>query len=488
MRRQWPLTKSKIISFLQCPKWLWLEVHKPNEKDETEEMQARFLVGHHVGDIARTQYPKGVLIEHPDNFNAAIAATQAAMSSRIPVFEAAFQHDNVRVRTDLILPKPRSWHTAEVKSAGEVKDHHLNDLAVQTSVLKNAGIRVSRSTIRHINKQFVYPGGGNYRGLLTDAEADREVKELLPEVRGWVAAARKTLSGREPGIEMGKHCNDPWACPFQGYCTKLAGTGPAYPVDLLPRGRSLVEKLKSEGYDDLREVPADRMTTDLFRRIHAATKTGKPYVDREGAHRAMSSWKYPRAYLDFETIGFAVPIWEGTRPFQQIPFQWSCHIERPDGAVTHREFLDLSGNNPARACAEKLVKGLRGCRMIIAHHAGVERNIMRGLAATFPDLRAPLLRLAEVVVDLLPVVKEHYYHRDMLGSYSIKAILPALAPRFSYDNLDEVTDGLAAQRAYAEAIHPATPDSRKVELERKLRRYCALDSEGMIAVARRLTK
>lgn len=488
MNRRRMLTKSKIISFLQCPKWLWLEVHKRNEKDVTEDTQARFLVGHRVGDIARRQYPQGVLVEHPDNFNAAVAATQEVMSSRVPVFEAAFQHDSVRVRTDLLLPRARSWHTAEVKSSGEVKDHHLSDLAVQTAVLKNAGIRVSRSTIRHINKEFVYPGGENYRGLLTDAQTNKEVKELVPEVQGWVADARKTLSGREPEREMGKHCNDPWACRFQGYCTKLAGRGPAYPVNLLPRGAKLIERLKSEGYIDLRDVPAERMTTDLYRRIHKATKSGKPYLDREGAHKAISKWKYPRAYLDFETIGFAVPIWEGTRPFQQIPFQWSCHIEQGDGTVSHREFLDLSGNDPARACAGKLVKDLRGCKTIIAHHAGTERGIMKGLAAAFSDLRAPLLRLAEVIVDLLPVVKEHYYHRDMLGSYSIKAVLPAVAPRFSYDDLDEVADGLAAQRAYAEAIHPATPENRKADLESKLRRYCAVDSGGMVAVARGLTK
>jgi hypothetical protein len=228
MNTVWPLSKSKIMIHQQCPRWLWLETHKPDQEEVSDETQAAFTVGNTVGELARKEYGDGVLIDHGWDFTAAKASTQETMSQRVPIFEAALEHKQVRIRSDLLLPLPRSWHLAEVKSAGGVKDYHLNDLAVQASVLKDAGVRVSRSSVRHVNKEFVYRGGGNYRGLLMDADTTVDVKALSAEVPAWVAAARCTLNEPEPETEMGSQCGHPWTCPFQAYCQKKAGPQPGF--------------------------------------------------------------------------------------------------------------------------------------------------------------------------------------------------------------------------------------------------------------------
>ena len=488
MKKTIGLSKSKINAFLQCPKRLWLEVHKHKLLEVTEATKFAFAVGHHVGDLARAQYPKGILVGHDDKLSAALSQTKQLTMSWIqtPIFEATFQHRSVLIRADLLLPWGGAWHMAEVKSSVEPKPYHLNDLAVQSWVATKAGIAVARATVRHINSSFIYPGGGNYRGLFVDASVREELRELIPQVPTWVRSARTTLSGKEPKRDIGEHCDAPFACPFKTYCRKLAGPQPRYPVGLLPgpKGKRLARALSADGIWDLKKAPADRIDGEQLARIHEATVTGRAFRDAVGARKIIAGWKYPRAYLDFETIGFAVPIWKGMKPYQQVPFQWSCHIERKDGAVEHREFLDLSGQDPSRACAEQLVRDLSACKTIVAYHASTEVGVIKRLAERYPDLRHQLNGMAACVRDLLPVVKEHYYHRDMKGSYSIKDVLPTVAPGMDYGGLGEVQDGMAAQRAYAEAIRQSTAASRKSDVDNSLRNYCALDSDAMIVVAR----
>lgn len=243
MTKPYRLSKSRIAAFLQCPKRLWLEVHRPELREETLTVQAAFAVGHRVGDLARAEYPGGVLVLHDENLRAALEETGDlfARHGRLPVFEATFQHAGVLVRADVMIPLRRGWHMAELKSAGEAKPYHPNDLAVQTWVARGAGVRVGGATVCHIDKSFVYPGGDDYRGLLVDAEVGDELQERLPEVPKWVERARSTLGKREPRREMGAHCDDPFARPFKVHCESLAGPRPEYPVELLsgPGGKKL---------------------------------------------------------------------------------------------------------------------------------------------------------------------------------------------------------------------------------------------------------
>jgi len=424
------LSKSRLNSFRQCPKRLWLEVHKPELRLESPDMQARFATGHQVGEIAQRDYPDGLLIAPNNNLRQALAETQAALPQHRPLFEATFEHEAVLIRADLLLPDGAGWHMAEVKSTTSAKDYHYGDVATQVWVAQSRGVAIHHATVRHIDNRFVLQAMGNYTGLLMDTDADAQVKKLLPALPQIVLQARSTLEGAEPDCATGEHCNIPFECPFQGYCTKGFPPGPAYPVTLLPgnAGKTLARALMAEGFGDLQKVPASRISNALLQRIHNATVDGAAYRDTAGAKQAMEAWPWPRYFLDFETIAHAVPVWLGTRPYQQVPFQFSCHTVGKDGSSEHSMFLDLTGSNPSRVCAEELLACIGQTGAIVAYNASFERACIRGLARQFDDLAPELLAMEPRIVDLLPVVKAHYYHRDMQGSFSIKAVLPTLVP------------------------------------------------------------
>ena len=202
----------------------------------------------------------------------------------------------------------------------------------------------------------------------------------------------------------------------------------------------------------------------------------------DGARSAMAQWGWPRAWLDFETINPAIPRWLGTRPYQQVPFQFSLHLEQSDGTITHHEFLDTSGADPRRRCAEALVAMIPEDATIVAYFASFERGVLRDLANRFPDLAERLTAMANATEDLLPVARACWYHRDQRGSWSIKAVLPTIAA-LDYDAL-EVKHGGMAQDAWIEAVDPSTDPLRKWALEEGLRAYCQQDTWAMVLLAR----
>ena len=491
MPKRFFLTKSRLTAYHQCKRRLWLEVHRRDLLKESVAIQRKFAIGPEVGELARAQYPNGVLIGYHGASHRALSETTETLAARPkrPVFEAAALHDDVLVRADLLLPVRGGFHMAEVKSSTKVKPYHLNDVAVQTWVMRKSGLPLKSVEVRHINSQYVYPGNNDYRGIFTSGDVGADVEKLQSEVPRWISDARAALERSEPDVATGKHCDDPFECPFKEHCSSLEDPGPDYPVSLLPgaKGAKVAAKLAGLGLSDLCKVPPSRITGDeRLRRIHTATRSGKPYLSR-AARKLVNAWPYPRYYLDFETINFAVPRWAGTRPYQQIPFQWSCHIENKNGQLDHKEFLDVSGDDPMRSCAESLVASLGAEGPIIAYAAGFERGVVERLANQFHDLRKPLTSIANRIVDLLPVVRDHYYHRDMKGSYSIKAVLPTIAPELVYSSLGEVQDGGGAQDAYLEAIHPQTSSDRRRTLRQDLLDYCERDTLAMIRVAKALS-
>jgi len=491
MPKRYFLSKSKLNAYHQCAKRLWLEVHRKDLIEISPATQRKFDVGHQVGDIARAEYPDGILIGHDTQLGEALKQTQAVLAAtpRRPVFEATARHGDVLVRADLMIPTAGGFHMAEVKSSGEVKPYHLIDVTVQAWVMRSAGIPVESVEVRHIDSQYVYPGNWDYRGLLTSGDVEADVERLQPDVPKWIKDSQAILNRPDPDVPMGKHCDDPYTCPFKAHCASLAGPVPEFPVTLLPntKGKNLAAQLEADGYVDLRKVPAARIGDDAkLRRIHSATTTGKPYID-PAAREVLAAWPHPRHYLDFETMNFTVPRWPGTRPFQQVPFQWSCHTEDAKGGLTHADFLDLSGNDPTRGCAESLVAKIGKTGAVVTYNASFENGVIKRLAERHPDLAEPLTSIAARIVDLWPVVKDHYYHRDMLGSYSLKDVLPTIAPELAHSTLGEVQEGGGAQEAYLEAIDPGTTEARRDELRQGLFDYCKRDTLGMIRVARALS-
>lgn len=392
------------------------------------------------------------------------------------------------VRVDLMLPDGDGWHVAEVKNTTGVKHYHRGDLATQLWVIRGVGIQVTRASIRHIDRAFVLTCAGDYAGLFTDTNIGDDLAELIDGRGAIVAEARTVLDGGEPTREIGAHCDTPFSCSFKPWCGRDLPPPPAWPVSLLPdaAGKRLAADLAARGIIDVTKAPADLMISPKLARIHAATVSGAPYHDLAGIIAETAGWTWPRIFLDFETIQFAIPRWLGTRPFEQIPFQYSAHVEDADGLVRHHAFLSTDGTDPRRLCAEHLAV-LPATGAVIAWNASFERSCLLGLAARVPKLAGPLTSLTGRLVDLLPIARRHYYHRDMRGSWSIKAVLPTLGVP-GYDALGEVRSGTDAQAGYIEAIDPATTAERHADLRTALLAYCARDTEAMMIVLDRLTR
>lgn len=483
--RTYGLSKSRITAFEQCPRRLWLGVHRPELGEQDEGAQGRFDTGHKVGAVACALHPDGVMIEAEPDLAAALAQTERLLAGGHPgpLFEATFQHDGVLVRADILERDGADhWRLAEVKSSTRAKDYHLGDIATQVWVMEQQGITLSGAAVRHIDKDFVLERQGDYAGLFADDDLLAPAREIAATRPGVVAEARAVLAGEEPQRAPGAHCDDPFPCEFAAHCARGLPEGPEWPVTILPNGGW--KKWAKQGVTDLFALDETTMAKPREAMIVAATRSGHPFHDAAGARAAMAEWACPRAWLDFETIASAVPLWLGTKPYQQVPFQFSLHLEQADGTITHHEFLRCDGSDPRGPCAQALADAIPPGATVIAYNAGFERAVLRALADQVPQHGAPLLAMAERTVDLLQVAKANWYHRDQRGSWSIKAVLPTVAD-LDYAGL-EVKDGGMAQDSFLEAVDPATTTDRRWVLEEALKAYCMRDTWAMVALARRL--
>lgn len=481
------LSKSRIMAGLQCRKRLWLQVHRPELVQYSAAQQRAFRGGDLIGEIARAMFPGGILIGdtgaaglRAGELRQAEAETRRRLrgSSDVTLFEATFTHQGTLVRADVLERHAGVSRMIEVKSSTRVKEPHILDAAIQTLILRGSGVPLERVALMIVDRDFVYAGDGLYDGLLTTTDVTQQVEALLPSLPARVEALRQMLAGPEPQILVGPACADPYDCPLLEYCC----SGVAYHVALLPHGLPLAETLQWEGFLDVREIPEGRLTHPEHVRIWRSCKEGAPETDAELAS-FLRALPYPRYYLDFETVSPAVPIWPGTRPYDAVPYQFSVHVEHEDGRLEHREFLDLSGADPRRACARALLGALDTQGPVLTY-TSYETSRLRDLCRVCADERAGLERIVERVVDLYPVVRAYYYHPDMRGSWSLKAVLPTVAPDLHYGDLLGVHDGSEAEEAFLEAIGPVTGEARRAQLREQLLRYCERDTLAMTRLVR----
>ena len=353
--------------------------------------------------------------------------------------------------------------------------------------MRNVGLNIKSISLGHIDKQFVYQGDGDYADLLIAEDITDEAIELEAQVVALIADARVAAGGYMPDLPVGAHCSKPYDCQFFGYCWPVDAE---YPVMGLGGGKAKLATWVEAGCRDIRDVDIESITSPGQHRIHRISCSGEAEV-LDGARMELEALAYPRYYLDFETIGPAVPIWKGTRPYKAIAIQWSCHIDDgPTGnsseSLRHEEFLDLSGEPPMRPLAERMIECLGESGPILMYTT-YEKTVITEFMTMFPDLADPLEKIIDRLVDLHPIVKEHYYHPNMLGSWSIKAVSPAIAPHMNYANLEGINEGMGASDGYLEAIDPNTSVERKAELEEQLLRYCKFDTEAMVEIVRFFT-
>ncbi|MGZ9000931.1 MAG: DUF2779 domain-containing protein [Methylophilus sp.] len=419
-----------------------------------------------------------------EGFNRAFERSAELLHTTQPIFEAGFSAGGALAFADVMLPDDKDgtqvWHMVEVKSATSVKDYHRDDVAVQAFVAQSAGVQLESIALAHIDSSWVYPGGEDYQGLLKENDLTAEAFSRTEEVKGWIAHAQSIVGeSTEPSIAIGEHCDMPFACGFYDYCSRDEPK-PEYPVNWLPRFSSAkARELAGQGINDLRYIPDD-LLNDKQQRVKDHTMANTAFFDVSGAAADLAGYQLPAYFLDFETIQFAVPIWKGTRPYQQITFQFSLHIISATGALEHTEFLDISGNNPSESFVHALIAACGDQGPVFVYSAGFETSRIRELAERYPLLSDQLLAINARVVDLLPIARERYYHPSQQGSWSIKKVLPAVVPELRYDALNGVQNGGMAMSAFLESIHSSTNINRKAEIEQQLLAYCKLDTYAMV--------
>lgn len=480
--RPYRLSKSRIIAGLQCPKRLFLSVHKPDILESSDTGAHAFNIGYEVHDAFRSLCADAVLVGHDDDLSAALSETHDILSQRTarPILEATLCHGGVLVRIDCLARESQGYVLTEVKSSTSVKDYHLKDSAVQAFVATGVGLPLARTVLAHIDSSFVYPGGGKYEGLFQLEDVTGQVAELMRQVPSWIDRFQTMLRGAEPAVQPGRHCFDPFECPYYSHC--VPEVGPEFPVEILPWTSAIETQLIAEGYTDLRQVPGDRLTDHKLQRVWRATVEGRPYTD-PALGIVLSEMSWPRAYLDFETIQFPVPRWAGTRPYQQLPFQFSCHVEHSNDRLDHYPFLDISGDPPFLRLVEVLLEATSIPGPIVTY-GHFEKMVIGILAELVPGYSGHLMALRERIVDLLPLLRKHYYHPAMKGSWSIKAVLPTVVPELDYCHLGDVRDGGGAQAAYLECIDKGVDPIRRAKLEKDMLDYCGLDSLAMVELVR----
>lgn len=510
------ITKSHVQSYLQCPRRLWLEIHQPDE-DVAKDVQAqrRARDGDEVGSKARAAVGPDVIWPASNDDKALackMALAQLAAHPKLAAVEVPLTSGDFYARTDAMIPafsghyvlqetKASSFPVRDDKvTPAKPESHHVDDIAIQSWVMAEAGVAMERAELNLLDNQWRYPGGGDYSGLFRQMDVTDLVLTKMPHVKDWVDGARTTIALEQiPAAKTGTQCNKPHTCPFNTRCKAMEPEEEKHPISLLPDvgGKALAKKLVAKGIASLVEAPEDMLVgsdaakTALYRRIRSAHRANAPVLD-QSARDVIDALAYPRYYFDFEGIDLAIPIWQGVRPFEQITFQWSCHVQRePGAAFEHAEFLDLSGNDPSLDCIEAMraLFGEGDGGPIIVYFATYEKGRLQELSKRHPEHRQMLEAWIERLVDLLPIVKSHYYHPVMRGSFSIKKVLKAMAPELDYGDLEEVQDGVGAQLAYVEAA--LTLDigtERRHEISDRLKVYCERDTWAMVVVAHHLAR
>ena len=488
-------SKSSYTKGLQCPKILWMDAHMKDKFDKSLVDFSRMRAGSDAGDLAMAYFGSFVEVKMSFRFvdmakqtsRLLVESAEIAESGGTPfsVCEATFVADGMVCMADIVRPRGGgAIDLVEVKSSTKVKDYHLNDIAYQMAVIERCGYEVASASIMHIDPDYVLDGELDLNGLFTVEDVTQKARELAERVVGNTEGFLSCMDQEsEPEVPIGAHCNSPHACGYQTWCWREF---PAEGVlSLAGMGRTRALKQLAEGRATFSDALSG-MRLSGIQRAQARAETGSgDTLDLERLSKFLEGIAYPVYHLDFETVQPVVPVYQETKPFQQIPTQFSIHrVDFPGAEPVHMEFLADADGDPRRPLAEALCAAIPEGACVAAYNAAFERTRIKELAEAMPDLSGHLLSLAQNMVDLMvPFQKGWVYLKDQKGSYSIKCVLPALCPNdpeLDYGRLEGVHNGSEAMEAFAR-MAKMTPSERE-EVRGQLLSYCRLDTLAMVKV------
>jgi len=476
------LSKTLLLKGLQCPRALWLAKHPPDFAFPPQPaLEARYAAGTEVGQLAQQLFPGGTEVPYAGLAVAEqIAATDALIAAGAEViYEASFAHAGIFVKVDILVKDGAGWQIHEVKMGTAVKPVHLDDVAIQLYVLEGCGLPVSGAYLVHIDNRYVRQGGLELERLFAAEDVLAEARDRQAVLPSVVASLRHELRREsEPDVDIGPHCHDPYACDYIPWCWRHLPENSVFDL----RGSGVdTWTCYHRGLIRFEELPLDELNAKQRQQVEA-TLAREDVVDRAGVQAFLDTLWYPLAHLDFETFTSPVPVFDGTRPYQQVPFQYSLHLQRERGGeAEHREFLAAPHRDPRRPLAERLVADIPPEACILTYNQAFEKSVLRELAALFPDLAEALeARLANVRDLMVPFRRRDVYRWRMRGSYSIKQVLPAMVPELSYAGL-EIADGEAAMQAY-HRMGALAPGEELERLRAAMRAYCRMDTWAMVKI------
>ena len=483
------LSKSRYISGTQCHLRLWYDSYARDLAPAPDEaLQAVFDTGHEVGEIARGRFPGGFLVAHDHrHVPEALEETRQiiAAGSAPALFEAAFEHEGVLVRADVIERLPGGgWRLVEVKSTTRLKEVFLLDVAVQLRVLRGVGLDVREAAVLTLDRDYVHDGARlDIHALFKLHPVFDKASALLDSVDAGVREMLAMLAQpTAPNVAPGDHCFTPYPCSYYAHCTR-DHVSPDDGIDELPwLAAERRAELQSAAIEEIRDIPADFPLTRLQRIVRRAVCEGRGVVHGD-IPGALTEVTLPVRYLDFETFAPAIPRFAGTRPYDAIPFLFSVHAEGNASPPVHVDYLHEQDDDPRPQLAERLIEAL-GHDGTICTYSGYERQVLRALAAALPERAEALGAIESRLFDLLPVVRNTYYHPEFRGSFSIKNVLPVLVPGMGYHDL-EVTDGQMAAARYVRALASNDLEERQRIFD-DLRAYCARDTLAMVKLRKAL--
>jgi len=470
----------------RCMKCIYLTIHNPGlEAPITPETQALFDQGNMVGAKAREYFPGGVLVDNkPWDFGGALARTRELLAEKTPIiYEAAFEYMGCYARADIIQfsPETGKWRIFEVKSSTKVKPEQCDDVGLQAWIMAKSGLPLEQINIMHLNTECRYPDLSN---LFTTVDVTQDIRDrylsVQPKIRDILTTIRQP---NIPNVDIGPYCNEPNECGFKEHCWKEKNI-PEMSIFNLPRIRDKKWDLYNNGIISLEDSRLTDMD-EIQQRIIHCHNTGERYLNREVIQQAMTTWQFPLIFLDFETINPAIPRYNGTRPFEQVPFQFSVHYwPSPDAPISHDEFLHDDKSDPRPTLIPALLEACRKEGSIVAYFGQFESDRIKGLAEFSPEHSEALLKLTERIVDPLPIIREAIYDPKFKGSFSLKYVAPALLGEDqSYKGM-LVGNGGEAQRAFEEMIANKTKPMKKAELYEALIVYCKKDTEVMVELTK----
>lgn len=483
------LSKSSFIRGIQCEKHLYLYKYHYDEMDEIPEMQnAIFKRGIEVGKLAQQLFPNGIDLSpesHSDYEHSLIRTKDYLNRNQAVIYEAAFQTDKVLSVADILLNENDGLKIYEVKSSTSVTDVYLIDAALQFWVITKSGYKVKDFSIIYINNQYVRYGELDLNQLF---KVESVLDEIIP-MQIWIEEniirLKNVLKQNEiPNIDIGEHCYSPYICGFYNFCRKhipensvfeLSGVHLNEKYELYRQGIISIVDIS----DDFKLPRSAKIQVDVF-------KNGKELIDTEGIKNFLKDIDYPIYFMDFETFQPAVPMFDNSKPYMQIPFQYSLHfLQNKKAELIHYEFLAEATGDPRIPFIENLLRDLDEQGDILVYNKSFEIKRLNEIAEAFPQYKEKIQKVIFRIKDLItPFQKKFYYTNDMKGSYSIKYVLPALVPELNYSDLEINEGGLASltfESLYGEKDLEIISNKRKNLLE-----YCKLDTFAMVKILEKL--